>query len=281
VLRKDAKIAICAILLLMVVVVIIWGRSPRPDADLALDLEREQATAPPSESVVTFTPDPTPPTAPTPLPATGLDTIRRDAPAHPATDTAPTPPPPPTVMINNVADHATMVHEADDTAPPPTALDNLTRDRAPGPPTAPAAVAPAPRPKRVLAIHTIAKGDNYTRLATRYYRDPDKWRLIFDANKIPPQSLVIGHKITIPNLQPPAAPAPATPAATTPPATPRRTYTVRKGDSFYSIARHVYRDPGKWKKLYEHNRKRLPSPSNPSSLRAGTVIALPDLASAR
>ena len=60
-----------------------------------------------------------------------------------------------------------------------------------------------------------------------------------------------------------------------------RKYTVQKGESFYSIARKIYRDPGKWTSLYKHNKARLPRPSDPSSLRVGTVIALPNLASSR
>ena len=77
----------------------------------------------------------------------------------------------------------------------------------------------------------------------------------------------------------PAASAPK-PEKTTPPAKVR-TYVVGKGESFYSIARKVYRDPTVWRKLYTHNRARLPKPDDPSSLMAGTIIELPQLATSR
>ena len=76
-------------------------------------------------------------------------------------------------------------------------------------------------------------------------------------------------------------PAPTSPAKAPQKPDAARSYKVRKGDSFYSIARRVYKDPGKWKKLYEHNRTRLPDPAKPASLRTGTVIELPVLASSR
>jgi len=306
-LRKDAKIAIVVILLLMVVVVIIWGQNPRPDA--AADPYTDQTTI-----TIANNPQPGPAdhtTGRAPAPADRIADLRRDAPTAPPTNTDAAPDQP-IAMMNNLPPRAELIHEG---APPPpdhTASGSL----AIGPTDRPRAIRdasgdlipladkplPKPDPKPAfLAIHTIVKNDSYTRLAAKYYSDGRKWRRIYDANKIPPQSLTIGRKIKIPHLpKPKAAPEPVSAKGTPLPpatgdaiarrlaaATPDRpakatkaagkSYTVRKGDSFYSIARKMYRDPTLWKKLYQHNRARLPKPADPSSLRVGTVIELPNL----
>ena len=276
--RKDAKIALCVILVLMVLVVIIWGRSPRPEDEF--QFERDQATATDTNAVTILDTPPPPPTD-----AATLDVARRQAPAAPPADTSSISPP---AMINHVPERARIVHEGTPPLQPRHALDDLP-PAAPGdeagqptPPAAPPRPAPTAKPKS-LATHKVAKGDNYTRIARKYYRDANKWRLIYDANRIPPGALRIGLTLKIPALPATVTVATAPPAAK--PAAPRpaatRTHTVCKGESFYSIARTVYRDPGKWQKLYQHNRARLPKPADPCSLRIGTVIALPDLASNR
>jgi len=304
VLRKDAKIAIVVILLLMVVVVIIWGQNPRPDT--AADPYADQTTI-----TIANNPAPATPDDPPDAPADTIADLRRHAPTAPPTN-ADAAPDQPVAMMNNLPPRAELIHEG---APPPpdrTASDALAigpTDR-PRPvrdasgDLIPLAEKPLPKPDpkpAFLAIHTIVKGDSYTKLAAKYYSDGRKWRHIYDANKIPPQSLTIGRRIKIPHLpKPKAAPEPVRAKGTPlPPATgdaiarklaaaaPDRpakatkaagkSYTVKKGESFYSIARKIYRDPTLWKKLYEHNRARLPKPADPASLRAGTVIELPNL----
>ena len=304
-LRKDAKIAIIVILLLMVVVVVIWGQNPRPDAaaDAYVDPGAVAVTeAGAATNTVTRSAPPDPLRDP-------IADLRRQAPTHPPTN-ADASPDLPIAMMNNLPPRAKLIHEGE---PPPerrTALGGLATGPA-SPLDArgqerdlpPLAERPKPRTEpepKYLATHVIAKGDSYTGLAARYYKDGKKWRLIYEANKVPPQSLTIGRKIKIPHLPKPRPLKPSAPAAggtsvakkladkapgdTAPPSKAKakpRTYTVRKGESFYSIARKIYRDPTRWKKLYEHNRSRLPKPTNPSSLRVGTLIELPVLASAR
>ena len=297
--RKDAKIALCVILVLMVLVVIIWGRSPRPDDEL--QFEQDLATPADTETVTVV--QATPPPAPA-APAPELETARRQAPATPPADTTSLTPPtvvahtPPPAIINHVPERARITHDG---PPPPTTPRNALDDLPPAAPdtelahptptsegAAPAAPPAAPPAKpKFLATHKVVKGDNYTRIARKYYNDGNKWRLIYDANRIPAGALHIGQALKIPNLPNAPATTTTTPRAsrTAPTTTSRkpasRTHTVKKGESFYSIARTVYRDPGKWQRLYKHNRARLPKPSDPSSLRVGTVIALPDLASNR
>ena len=155
---------------------------------------------------------------------------------------------------------------------------------------------------RPAVTHTVAKGDTLMKLAVKYYKDQNKWRTIQQANK-GVSVLQVGQKLTIP--PPPDAPTkaadstpkargadapapdapsldkPAKPAPVTPAPAQGKTYTVQKGDTFMRIARNIYRDPGKWRQLYESNRAKLPDPAKPDSLRPGTIIQLPALASSR
>ena len=151
-------------------------------------------------------------------------------------------------------------------------------DKAPGPPAPPA-------PQRT---HTVQKGETYQSLSRQYYGTNTKWRLIYNANKIPAEALHIGHKLAIPPLPSTVQPKP-TPAAAPAKATarkdtttsPERTYTVRKGDTFISIARAAYRNADFWKRLYRYNRRRLPQLTSPDKLPVGTVLSIPELASTR
>ena len=70
-------------------------------------------------------------------------------------------------------------------------------------------------------------------------------------------------------------------AATKPPGSTRspqssrpsvRTYRVQPGDTLSSIASEVYDDAGKWRKIYEANRRDLPSSE---SLRVGQTLTIP------
>jgi len=52
----------------------------------------------------------------------------------------------------------------------------------------------------------------------------------------------------------------------------KRTYRVKPGDTLSRIADRVYHDPGKWKEIYQANRKSL---KNPDHLVAGMELVLP------
>jgi nucleoid-associated protein YgaU len=60
----------------------------------------------------------------------------------------------------------------------------------------------------------------------------------------------------------PAAPAPAA-----------RTYTVVAGDSLSKIAKKLYGDGKKWRKIYEVNRDVI---KNPDLIQPGWVLKIPD-----
>lgn len=285
--RKDAKIALIVILALMVLVVVIWGRSPRVD-------EQAGVPRPPAEAPREAAPDPAT-VADADLARTDADTTVGRSAGFPSEG----------AMANQFSpDRALVRHDA-------TTDASTSRAAAPAdPPPVPAADSatptPTPAPPRPAPItHTVARGDTLIKLAAKYYNDQSKWRLIQQANR-GVVVLQIGQKLTIPHLpDAPARAADTTPPATTtttpppgdrpsidrpspstPPARPApapapgaKTYTVQKGDTFMKIARTVYRDPAKWRTLYERNRSKLPDPAKPDSLRIGTVLDVPAVAS--
>lgn len=52
-----------------------------------------------------------------------------------------------------------------------------------------------------------------------------------------------------------------------------RTYTVRKGDTLYSLARRFYNDERRWRDIWQANRDKLPDPNR---LAVGMTLVLPD-----
>lgn len=61
------------------------------------------------------------------------------------------------------------------------------------------------------------------------------------------------------------SPAPAKPAV--------RTYTVVSGDSLSKIAKSIYGDANKWRKIYEANTDII---KNPDMIRPGQVLKIPE-----
>jgi len=145
-------------------------------------------------------------------------------------------------------------------------------------------------------VHTVRRGENLTILARRYYGEEGAglWRRIWEANKaaVPdPHRLRQGQKLVIPRLPverqpiapdtavaeaPDSAPSEAPPRDDVPSVTaddlaqmlgsrsdliegrpaPPKTYTVRKGDTFYRIARNLYGD-GRYARLLILKNKHL------------------------
>ena len=52
-----------------------------------------------------------------------------------------------------------------------------------------------------------------------------------------------------------------------------RTYEVKRGDNLSKIAKHVYGDAGKWKKIFEANSETL---KDPDKIYPGQVLIIPD-----
>lgn len=129
--------------------------------------------------------------------------------------------------------------------------------------------------------------DTLTAIARRFYgtEAPPVVRWLFEANRdtlSDPDRLLAGQRLRLPPISQmpgftPAEPgAPGARAAVAAPA-PRtdksaRTYLVRPGDTYVSIARSQLGDPRRWREIYELNRDRFPDPDR---IEAGVTIRLP------
>lgn len=51
-----------------------------------------------------------------------------------------------------------------------------------------------------------------------------------------------------------------------------RTYTVRKGDTLYALARRFYNDERRWRDIWQANRDKLPDPNR---LAVGMTLVIP------
>jgi nucleoid-associated protein YgaU len=148
--------------------------------------------------------------------------------------------------------------------------------------------------------HKIAAGETIAALAQRYYGDSSRTSEILEANAQlkDPRRLKIGDTVVIPAPKEKASTAGKTESkppvetgekaqtakptvvakATTPPKTPQgassKTYQVRDGDTFYSIAKAVYGNGVRWTEIYELNKATLKN--DPKHLKAGMVLKLPE-----
>lgn len=80
-------------------------------------------------------------------------------------------------------------------------------------------------------------------------------------------------KITIKQYKPIAVEVPARPATTAPkPATTSRTYTVKRGDCLWNIAKKYYGKGNQYTKIYNANRDKI---KNPNLIYPGQVLTIP------
>lgn len=204
-------------------------------------------------------------------------------PARPAS-IATLPPPVPAPSLDATDPWASFAPPPAATAPPSlasaepaSAYSDFAADPFAAPPPATAApqeAAPAPAMPAPLAAtattataggttHTVAKGETLGDISAQHYGSARHWRRIVEANPgLDPARLKVGQQLVIPPL-PQAAAAPAAAAAGD------ATYTVKPGDSYYTIARKVLGNPGRWRELEQLNG--IPA----EELRAGQVIKLP------
>lgn len=163
--------------------------------------------------------------------------------------------------------------------------------RAPGGASPPGGASgnPAPPSETWPKKHRITEGDTLSALADSYYGSSKSLPLILAANPriSDPRALRVGDEITIPEPPKPAATdgsagktaaaglpgATAGPAGAGPTADGGKTYRVREGDSFYSIAAAELADATRWTEIYRLNRELVKD--DPKRLRPGMVIKLP------
>jgi nucleoid-associated protein YgaU len=127
--------------------------------------------------------------------------------------------------------------------------------------------------------YTIASGDSLYTISQKIYGNGTHVAKILAANPgLDAKHLKVGQTIKLPDATGTASAAtPASgpgPVASAVSGTNAKTYKVQSGDSLRKIATKVYGDAGKWEKLYAANRKLIGS--NPSDLRAGMVLQLPN-----
>ena len=121
-----------------------------------------------------------------------------------------------------------------------------------------------------VKTHIVVTGETLGEISQKYYGTGKNWKKIAEANKVDPSDLKVGQKLTIPVIETAAATTSAAPEL----ANGERTYTVLKGDSYYSIAKKELGNAARWKELEKLNN--IPA----DDLRVGKVIKLPAKAAA-
>ncbi len=132
----------------------------------------------------------------------------------------------------------------------------------------PANAVPTPAITPVAAVasnggtHTVAKGETLGDISATHYGTTKHWRKIVEANPgLDPARLKIGQVLQIPAVE-----STSTAAVS---ANGVDTYTVKKGESYYTIAKKVLGSSSRWREIERLNS--IPA----EELRAGTVIKLP------
>lgn len=113
--------------------------------------------------------------------------------------------------------------------------------------------------------HIVAAGETLGEISQKYYGSGKYWKKIVEANAgLDPKSIKVGQKLIIPAL---SETAPDTHTPTTGPG--ERTYTVKSGDSYYTIAKRELGQASRWKEIERLNG------IGPEELHVGQVIKLP------
>jgi nucleoid-associated protein YgaU len=160
----------------------------------------------------------------------------------------------------------------------PTTMPRLSESVSPS--------AAKPKEEEKERTHVVKKNDSLAILAEQYYGSQRYTAFLAKANpQVDPSRLKIGTKLRIPPLSAtlagttkPAEPgAKADQAKAAPSALPTATkpaesfYTVKAGDSFYSIARSIYGNGERWRELHQLNKDICPEPQG---LRVGMKLRL-------
>lgn len=109
---------------------------------------------------------------------------------------------------------------------------------------------------------TVEKGDSLSKISKRYYGDPMKYPIIFEANKPmikDPNEIFPGQVLRIPAVE-------GTYAAS------MNTYEVQQGDTLGKIAKELYGDASKYQLIFRANQPML---SDPDAIRVGQILTIP------
>ena len=152
---------------------------------------------------------------------------------------------------------------------PPVVSDPLVAD--PPPATRLAANTPVRVKPPAYSQYVVQDGDSMSSIALSWFGTDARWPLIARANPtIDPDMIHVGDVLRLP----PKDGRPVSP----PPANAGRdiqtTYIVQSGDTLSHIAKLVYGDGTKWKRIFDANRAALGG--DPNRLQVGMRLTLPD-----
>ena len=167
-----------------------------------------------------------------------------------------------------------------DPSPAPSALPNNASSSSLKPATSgiSSPVMPTIESSSVSVSKTIKveAGDTLETLSKKHLGAGKHWQELLKANsdKIKrPQDLKPGMMLTLPEISSTSAMATAPASTDKPSDTSSRTYTVKSGDSLYSIARKHLGNGERWKEILQANSKLLGGSA--SNLKPGMKITLP------
>ncbi len=138
---------------------------------------------------------------------------------------------------------------------------------------------PAGQEPTKAGVHIVKPGETLYQIAKKYYGRGEMWTVIARANKeLHPGSLHAGAKLIIPAAGKAKEhfDGPATRTAELPKNVDKskvKTYTIKSGDSFSTIAREHLGSSARWKEIYELNKAKIGKPEN---LKVGQTIYLPN-----
>ena len=129
-------------------------------------------------------------------------------------------------------------------------------------------------PEDLPASYTVKAGDHLWKIAEMYFQSGYNWIDIAQENNLGnPDALLIGQKITIPDVAPRQLTVEKLLPLGQEPISPGK-YTVQEGDWLSKIALRAYGDIYAWEKIYEAN-KDLIGPS-PHLIEIGQVLTIPE-----
>ncbi len=119
--------------------------------------------------------------------------------------------------------------------------------------------------------HVIEPGDNFSKLAQRYYGSQKYAGFLVDANpNVDPRHMKIGSTVKIPPLPANKASGQDSSVINKP---GQRRYEVQEGDSLYAIAEDYLGSGARWPEIYELNKVRIGQ--DPTKLNVGLILKLP------
>lgn len=99
--------------------------------------------------------------------------------------------------------------------------------------------------------YTVKAGDSLWSIAQEVYGDGNSWRSIATVNNLSnPKFIHVGNEFTLPDVMNGGQVS----------SIAAETYTVKSGDSLWTIAQEVYGDGYKWTAIYENNKPLIENP---------------------